>query len=52
MSSTKHVAKIEYLKGVATIPGSVYSIQYGVYSGAPFDVDLVVHGLIGGEENI
>lgn len=45
-------AKLDFTKGIPTIAGSVYSIQYGVYSGAPFNLDLVVHGLIGGQEDL
>lgn len=45
-------AKVEYTKGVATIPGSVYSIQFGVFSGNPFDIEIVLHGLVGGEDAI
>lgn len=47
-----HDAKIELTKGIATVAGSVYSVQYGVFSGADFDMELVVHGLIGGQEDL
>lgn len=43
-------AKIELTKGIPTVAGSLYSVQYGVFSGAPFNMDLVIHGLIGGRE--
>lgn len=45
-------AKLELTKGIPTIGGSLYSVQYGVYSGAAFNLDLVVHGLIGGAEEM
>lgn len=45
-------AKMELTKGIPTVAGSLYSIQYGVYSGAPFDLELVIHGLIGGQEDL
>lgn len=45
-------AKLELTKGIPTVAGSVYSVQYGVYSGGAFDLDLVIHGLIGGQEDM
>lgn len=45
-------AKLEFTKGIPTVAGSLYSVQYGVFSGANFDCDLVIHGLIGGQEDL
>lgn len=45
-------AKLEFTKGIPTVAGSLYSVQYAVFSGADFDLDLVIHGLIGGQEDL
>lgn len=46
-------AKLEFTKGIATLAGSVYSVQYAVYvAGASFDADVIIHGLIGGQEEL
>lgn len=45
-------AKLEFTKGIPTVAGSIYSVQLGVFSGADFDLDVVVHGIIGAQEEI
>lgn len=45
-------AKLEFTKGVPTVAESIYSLQVGVFSGADFDLDVVVHGIIGGQEEL
>lgn len=45
-------AKLEFTKGIPTQAGSIYSLQLGEFSGGAFDLDVVVHGLIGGQEEL
>lgn len=45
-------AKLEFTKGIPTVAGSIYSIQIGEFSGFDFDLDVVIHGLIGGQEGL
>jgi hypothetical protein len=45
-------AKLEFTKGVKTVPGSLYSIQYADFNPGAFDMDIIVHGLIGGVEEL
>lgn len=45
-------AKLEFTKGIPTKVGSLYSVQLGVFSGVDFDIDVVVHGIIGAQEGL
>lgn len=45
-------AKLEFTKGVATRSGSVYSVQYADFCDGDFDMDVIIHGLIGGTESL
>ena len=45
-------AEVELTKGLRTNEGSVYSVQFGEFCGRNFNMNLVLHGLIGGVEEI
>lgn len=45
-------AKLELTKGIATEAGSVYSIQYADFCEGDFNMDIIIHGLIGGQESL
>lgn len=45
-------AKLELTKGIVTQAGSVYSVQYADFCGGAFNMDVVIHGLIGGAESL
>lgn len=45
-------AKLELTKGIVTQAGSVYSIQYADFCATNFNMDVVIHGLIGGVESL
>lgn len=45
-------AKMDFTKGIPTVGGSIYSLQIGEFSGFDFDMDVVIHGLIGGQEEL
>lgn len=45
-------AKLELTKGIVTQAGSAYSIQYGDFCAGAFNMDIIIHGLIGGIEKL
>lgn len=45
-------AKLELTKGIVTRAGSVYSIQYADFCNTDFNMDIIIHGLIGGAESL
>lgn len=45
-------AKLELTKGIVTEAGSVYSVQYGDFCAGDFNMDIIIHGLIGGYESL
>lgn len=45
-------AKLIFTKGIPTTPGSVYTIQYAELCGVVFNMDVTIHGLIGGPEQL
>lgn len=46
------IATLIFTKGIPTTPGSVYAIQYGELCGLEFNMDVTLHGLIGGQEEV
>lgn len=46
------IATLAFTKGIPTVPGSVYSVQYAEFCGLQFNMDVTIHGLIGGPEEI
>jgi hypothetical protein len=43
---------VELTNGLRTIEGNVYSVQFAEFSGQNFNMNLVLHGLIGGVEQV
>ena len=45
-------ASLQYKKGIPTVEGNVYTVYIGDWLGTPFNLNLVIHGLIGGVEEV
>jgi len=46
------VAKLSLTKGLPTLEGSVYTVQFAELCGLNFNMDVTLHGLIGGPEEV